>query len=232
LNSAAPVAPPFSRRLIKYAIGLVIMAAILLVISGRPGWSRAWLFTGCCIGAQIAVGHQLHRRSPDLLQERSRIQAGTKSWDRILAPLVALGPLALWAVAALDIRAHWPPPVPVWWSAVALVVCLLGIAFTGWAMLSNRFFAGTVRIQSDRGHVVVDRGPYRIVRHPGYLGALVFTLASPVALGSWWAVVPAVLVVAVLIVRTALEDRVLRAELEGYAAYAGRIRSRLLPGIW
>src|SRR5215208_2624060 len=96
--------PSFKRSLVKYAVSLVVMLSVLLLLSGRPEWSRAWLFAGCCVGAQLGVGLTLHRRCPDLLRERSRIQAGTKSWDKILAPMVVLGPLALWAVAALDIR--------------------------------------------------------------------------------------------------------------------------------
>jgi protein-S-isoprenylcysteine O-methyltransferase Ste14 len=99
-------------------------------------------------------------------------------------------------------------------------------------MVTNRFFSATVRIQADRGHVVVDRGPYRYVRHPGYAGALAFTLASPVALGSWRALIPAALTAAVLVLRTALEDRTLRAELTGYREYAGRVPGRLVPGLW
>jgi protein-S-isoprenylcysteine O-methyltransferase Ste14 len=185
------------------------------------------------LGAQTGVGATLCRRHPDLLQERSRVQPGTKKWDRFLAPIIALvGPLAIWIVSGLDVRAHWPPRVPAWWSAAAFIVCVSGIVFTGWAMLTNRFFSGTVRIQSDRGHTVVDSGPYRYVRHPGYSGALAFTLGSPVALGSWLGFIPAAITVVVLIVRTVLEDAVLRAELGGYSAYAKRVRSRLLPGIW
>ena len=161
------------------------------------------------------------------------MRKGTKRWDKWLAPLVALfGPLALWCVAAWDVRGHWPPPVPVAWSAAAFAVCVAGILLTFWAMVTNRFFSATVRIQEDRGHVVVDGGPYRHMRHPGYVGALAFTVASPVALGSWLALIPAVLTSALLVVRTALEDRTLRRELNGYREYANRVRYRLAPGVW
>jgi protein-S-isoprenylcysteine O-methyltransferase Ste14 len=108
-----------------------------------------------------------------------------------------------------------------------------GTAVVTWAMAVNTHFEKTVRIQSDRGHTVCDRGPYRWVRHPGYVGAsLAFPLATPLLLGSAWAFVPAALCVAMLVLRTALEDRMLRAELEGYEAFAGKTRYRLLPGIW
>jgi protein-S-isoprenylcysteine O-methyltransferase Ste14 len=118
------------------------------------------------------------------------------------------------------------------WSIVALLVCTLASLLVFWAMLTNRFFSGTVRIQTERNHVVVEDGPYRYVRHPGYSGALLFTMASPVALGSWYALIPAALTSAVLVLRTAFEDATLRAELNGYGAYARRVSARLVPRIW
>ena len=161
------------------------------------------------------------------------MRQGTKRWDKALAPLVAIaGPIAFWATAAGDVRTHWPPPVPMPWSVAAFVVCALGFALTLWAMDTNRFFATTVRIQRDRGHAVVTSGPYAYLRHPGYTGALAFTLASPVALGSWLAVIPAAATGLMLALRTAIEDRTLRAELDGYEAYSRRVRSRLVPGLW
>ncbi len=211
----------------------LILAGVLGLTSGRSDWMRAWSYVGLTVAAQAVVGILIHRRNPDLLDERSRIQAGTKGFDKALAPIVAIvGPVALWVVAGLDVRWHWPPAVPLSWSIGGYAICLAGIALTAWAMLNNRFFSATVRIQSDRGHAVVDRGPYAFVRHPGYTGALAFTLASPIALGSWLALWPAAITCVALVIRTALEDRVLRSELEGYAGYAGRVRSRLLPGLW
>lgn len=222
-----------TRALIKYCIAAALMIGVLMLISGRPAWWQAWVYVGLAISAQFTVGLTLRRCAADLIEERSRIQSGTKYWDKFLAPIVALvGPLAMWAVAGWDVRRHWPPSISPQMTAVALLLCLLGIVLTAWAMLTNRFFSGTVRIQSDRGHVVVDRGPYARLRHPGYTGALLFTLATPAALGSRIAFVPAAVTGAVLILRTALEDRTLRAELPGYAEYAARVRSRLLPGIW
>ena len=104
--------------------------------------------------------------------------------------------------------------------------------FVLWAMASNPFFAATVRIQSERGQEVVSAGPYRLVRHPGYLGALVYNLAIPLVLGSLWTFIPALFTIALLVVRTALEDRTLQAELPGYAAYTAAVRRRLIPGLW
>jgi protein-S-isoprenylcysteine O-methyltransferase Ste14 len=238
-QSAAPAPPatpqPSSLRksLAKYTFMAVVLAAILILGSGRAGWFRAWLFVGLMFAAQVAVGIVVHRISPDLLAERSRLPKDTESWDKVAVFVVGLiGPLAVWSAAAWDMRVHWPPGVPLVWSLAAFLVCLLGILVTSWAMAANRFFTSTVRIQTERGHVVVDGGPYRYVRHPGYCGALVFTVASPVALGSWRALIPAVLTAVALIIRTALEDRTLRARLPGYEQYARRTSSRLLPWLW
>jgi protein-S-isoprenylcysteine O-methyltransferase Ste14 len=228
-NSSRSHAPSF----IRYFVMGVVLAAILVLGSGHPDWFRAWIYVGIGVGVQFIAGIALLRTNPDLLTERSKLRKDTKPWDKWLAPFVAIiGPLALWCVAAWDVRAHWPPPIPVAWSAAAFALCAASALWTLWAMVTNRFFATTVRIQKERGHVVIDGGTYRHMRHPGYTGALVYTLASPVALGSWAALVPALLTAAILVVRTALEDRTLRGELEGYREYAGRVRYRLAPGLW
>ncbi len=233
MNGAGSAGAMLRKALLKHFVMALVLILVLALVSGRWYWRRAWIYTGMMLGIQFAAGVALRRRSPDLLVERSRMQSGTKNWDKLLAPGVAiLGPLAIWLVAAWDVRLHWPPPVPVPWSAAALAACALGALLTAWAMMTNRFFSATVRIQAERGHQVVEAGPYRYVRHPGYTGALAFTLASPVALGSWTALVPALVAALLVIVRTALEDRTLRAELPGYLAYAGRVPSRLVPGIW
>jgi len=113
-----------------------------------------------------------------------------------------------------------------------VIVAVLAAALIAWAMRSNKFFSSVVRIQKDRGHSVITGGPYRFVRHPGYAGMAAFTLATPLILNSRWAFVPAVATAAITVLRTALEDRTLRLELEGYAAYARRVKYRLVPAIW
>jgi protein-S-isoprenylcysteine O-methyltransferase Ste14 len=115
---------------------------------------------------------------------------------------------------------------------VAAGFVILGSALSVWAMASNRFFSGTVRIQRDRGHTVVDGGPYGLVRHPGYLAWCISAPAIPLMLGSLWALIPALLGLCALVLRTSLEDKTLREELPGYEGYAQRVRYRLLPGVW
>lgn len=175
----------------------------------------------------------LYSRDPELLAERSEEQAGTKAWGRILVRLVVfLGPLAIQLMAGLDERGGWSPPVPPWLQylglAVALPAALLGL----WAMATNHFFSSTIRIQQERGHYVVTGVPYRFVRHSGYSGGLLFDLATPLILASWWAFIPVLITVGLIALRTWLEDRTLQNELGGYRGYAQQMRFRLLPGIW
>ena len=117
-------------------------------------------------------------------------------------------------------------------KAFSYLMILLGYAFSSWALVENRFFSGTARIQSERGQHVVSAGPYRIVRHPGYAGALLAYPFIPFLFDSVWTFIPALLLVVVIVVRTALEDRMLQAELPGYREFAARTRYRLLPGVW
>jgi protein-S-isoprenylcysteine O-methyltransferase Ste14 len=132
----------------------------------------------------------------------------------------------------LNVRFGWLPAVAVWAQVAALVVYLLGWAAHLWAMSANRFFALVVRMQSDRGQTVATGGPYRYVRHPGYVGGILLTVAAGLLLGSAWALLPGALGAILLIIRTALEDKMLQDELDGYREYAGRVCYRLLPGVW
>ncbi len=223
----------FVRGMRPIAAFTVIMAASLFISSGRLDWAMAWVYLGVYVAGQLVATAGVMRASPGLIAERGRVQEGTKRWDKPLVGLVALlGPAAMWIVAGMDMRFRWSPPIPLALRIAALSVAVLGSLLVAWAMRSNAFFSGTARIQEERGHVVATGGPYRYVRHPGYVGAILFDLATPLILGSVWAFIPSVLTTAVLVVRTVLEDRMLLKELEGYQQYAGRVRYRLLPGLW
>jgi protein-S-isoprenylcysteine O-methyltransferase Ste14 len=127
---------------------------------------------------------------------------------------------------------HWSLPVPAAIQILGLCGFFVGFWFTLRAMSSNRFFSSVIRIQSERGHHVIDSGPYRVIRHPGYLGMLLTVTMLPLALGSWWAFVPAGLYDALILRRILQEDRFLQDQLPGYSAYAGRVTRRIVPGIW
>jgi protein-S-isoprenylcysteine O-methyltransferase Ste14 len=210
------------------------MAGILLVVtSGRWDWAMAWALVGVYAATFVAQLVLLLPRHRELLAERaSRMSRDTKSWDRILLPMYGMATLALLVVAGLDMRFGWSNHLPVWVQSAGLGLALAGNGLVTWSMVANAFFAFSVRIQRERGQRVVTGGPYRVVRHPGYVGAALFALATSLLLGSLWSLVPAVISVALLVVRTSLEDRTLKTELDGYADYVRRTKYRLLPGIW
>jgi len=201
------------------------------VAAGTFRWLEGWLYVGAVVVGQLCHRRYVSRRNAELLQRRQDIGAGTLRWDfywnLLFWPLMA----AVSIVAGLDARYLWSP-LPVWWWPIGLLLLASGLIVSAWAMGCNRHFEGTIRIQHDVGHAVVDSGPYRIVRHPGYLGLSLWALASPLLYLSGYALIPACTVVGWLVLRTALEDRFLQRELTGYADFAKRTRFRLVPGVW
>jgi protein-S-isoprenylcysteine O-methyltransferase Ste14 len=212
-------------------VSLAVFGAILFLAAGRLDWIAGWAFLGMNALTQALSAVILIPRQPDMLAGRSRVQEGTKAWDRFFAPAIMLGTVAIIITAGLDARFRWSiPNNGLLGLGLALAFC--SQMFVLWAMASNPFFATTVRIQNDRGHTVTNNGPYRLVRHPGYLGSVFYNLVAPLVLGSLWTFLPAALTIALIITRTGLEDRTLRAELPGYREYATVVRYRLIPGIW
>jgi len=205
-----------------------------LVISGRWGWWEAWTYALISILGFIISRLLAARRHPDIIAERGRslVHANTKSWDRILSPLVGLGASFLPLIAGLEMRIQGLAEFSLPLKLAALLLILAGYIFSSYALITNRFFSGVVRIQSERGHHVVSTGPYRWVRHPGYAGSLLVFLALPVWLDSPWSFLMVAVFLAAIILRTNLEDQTLQAELPGYAEYAQKVRYRLLPGVW
>ncbi len=220
------------RRFAQIGVSALLQAGILLA-AGRLAWTWAWVYVALYVLTVAANALILLPRHPELIAERAEVKAGAKDWDRVLAPLVsAVGPLAMLLTAGLDERFGWSvEPGPLLHAAGAILVAA-GYALFSWGMASNRFFSGVVRIQSERGHEVASAGPYGYVRHPGYAGMIMFTLGTPLLLGSHWALAPAGATVLLMVLRTSLEDATLRRELPGYEDYASRVRYRLLPGVW
>jgi protein-S-isoprenylcysteine O-methyltransferase Ste14 len=157
-------------------------------------------------------------------------QPGAKPWDIWLAIVASLASFAVAIVAGLDERWGWTGTVSIGWHVVGIILAVAGWAFFIWAMASNPFFSESVRIQEN--HRVASRGPYRLVRHPGYLGNLIGCLGQPLLFGSCWTFIPALLTIIAFVIRTGLEDRTLQQELNGYADYVKQVRFRLVPGIW
>ncbi len=220
-------------------IGLVVVylfiPLVLLVCGGDLGWWQAWVYSLLIVAAGIGGRILAERRHPGLIAERQNIEKmqSSKAWDKVLAPLMALSvsfPLVI--VAGLDHRYSWTPIFPLWLNAFGFILISFGYAFATWALVENRFFFTTVRIQIDKGHVVCDSGPYRIVRHPGYAGIILPPLGMVLALDSVWTLIPAAVALIIAATRTVLEDQTLQDELPGYREYARRVPYRLIPGIY
>jgi len=227
------VSAGIKRYLAKGFFAKLLMVAILFLSAGRLDWVMGWALVGVYVSWDIVTVLILIPKSPGLIAERARIQEGTKKWDLVLATLAAsFTPMVTWIVAGLDVRFGWTTGIPLVAQVAALFIVALGFALVAWAMASNEFFSTMFRIQEERGHTVASGGPYQFVRHPGYVGAIMFQLGSPIALGSLWALIPSGLSAILYVVRTALEDRTLQEELDGYKDYVQLVRYRLLPGIW
>jgi len=220
------------RWLRREVIGVLFVAATLFIPAGRLDWAMGWALVGIYAVWVSANALILIPRSPELLAERAQRKKGIKDWDAVLMSIVGVVTLCKHIVAGLDVRYGWTVGIPLWLHIVTLAVAVLGYALGTWAMAVNAFFSMMVRIQDDRGHTVVTDGPYQFVRHPGYVGVIAFELATPVMLGSLWALIAGVLGALLVVVRTALEDRTLQKELEGYTEYTQQTRYRLLPGVW
>lgn len=220
-------------------VGMVVvylLAPLILWVTGLDtGWWQAWGYSALFLAAGLGGRLLAERRHPGLLAERVNFATASevKPWDKVLAPLTAVSlSYPLFIVAGLDHRFGWSPVLPTWLNLLGLILTVLGYAFGVWALVENRFFSTVVRIQLDRGHVVCDSGPYRIVRHPGYAGNLLAMVGIVLALSSLWTLVPAAVALVITVIRTALEDRTLQEELPGYRDYAQRVRYRLIPGIY
>lgn len=221
-----------TRWLIREVIGVVFVALTLFIPAGRLDWPMGWALVVIYAAWVTAQAVLLIPRCPELLAERAKRRQDFARWDTAVLGLIGVLLLVKYIVAGLDQRFGWTPQMPAGLQIAAMVVAALGYALLTWAMVSNAFFSLGYRIQGERGHRVASGGPYRYVRHPGYSGSVAFELATPIMLGSLWALVPGVLAAALLVVRTVLEDRELQADLEGYDEYARQVRYRLIPGVW
>lgn len=223
------------RQWIRLAVVYLLIPLVLLFCGRDLGWWQAWFYSVLIVAAGMGGRMWAEQRHPGLTAERQDAEniRTAKSWDKVLAPLMALSisyPVVL--VAGLDHRYNWSPEFPYWLNIIGLFLVAFGYAFAAWAFAENRFFFSVVRIQTDRGHVVCDTGPYRFVRHPGYAGNLLALIGIVLALSSAWTLVPVAAATIISVIRTALEDRTLQEELPGYRDYAHRVRYRLFPGVY
>jgi len=219
-------------RIFMGTVTVALFIWLFFLLAGRFDWIRGWAYIALLTCSQSLSSLYIWRRDPEVLRRRGKIGQGTKTWDKIVLGLFGTAYLTVIIVAGLDERYTWST-MSGWLWPLGAALYMFCVFILTWSMSVNTHFEKTVRIQHDREHRVIDSGPYRIVRHPGYLGTIFgFALAAPLLLGSWWAFVPAVIAIASLVLRTALEDRTLRKELDGYEAYTQNVRYRLLPGLW
>ncbi len=220
-----------TRRLRQVALMFVGIAVLMFVPAGDLGWSWAWALLGIYGIGLVVIGTVMVRLSPATIAARAE-STGQRSWDRVVGGGWALASLATLIVAGFDHRWGWSAALPVIAHGLGAFGFALGLGLFMWAMISNAAFATVSRVGPAGDHRVCSTGPYRWVRHPGYVGAIVQAFAMPLLLGSAWALVPGLVATVAMIVRTSLEDAMLRAELPGYETYSRQVRFRLVPGLW
>ncbi len=227
-NNAAGIAA----RGLQILIGFGLIAVVLFLAAGRLNWLWAWVFLGIYLVSVLINSVFMLRTNPGTIAERGRTKE-MKGWDKVVSGLWGLAQwLLLPLIAGLDVRFVWTREFSTLWHVVGGVVFAAGLGLFGWAMITNAYFSTVVRVQSDRGQTVCSSGPYRFVRHPGYVGTILQAVGLPFLLGSLWALIPGSMAVGLMIIRTALEDRMLQVELPGYREFVQKVRYRLIPGIW
>ena len=229
MNKGFGAQHPVAKRLLQIVGQFLFIGILLFASAGTLDWIWAWVYFAAVIGILIVNALVMPR---ELIAERGATKENVKAWDKWIALAMLVLSIGIYLIAGLNERFGWSPDLSLALHLFGLITFVLGNLLFTWAMVSNKFFSTAVRIQAERGQTVETGGPYRYVRHPGYVGYIVSTLATPLLLGSWWAFLFAVPLMGVMIFRTAMEDRTLQQELDGYSEYAARVRYRLVPGVW
>jgi protein-S-isoprenylcysteine O-methyltransferase Ste14 len=221
---------------LRLVVRMTLFAVALMWPAGSWSWWEAWVIVGLWTIFGVVMTHYLLHHDLALLTERLKlvpIQKEQKTWDKVIMLLFFIAGIALYIIPGFDVvRYGWSEPLPLWMKVIAVLIHLPCFVLLGWIMRENTYLSQVVKIDEQRGHKVITTGPYALVRHPMYTVIIILLFAVPVALGSRYALLLAVFLTVLLIVRTYLEDRTLHAELEGYSEYAKQTRYRLAPGIW
>jgi protein-S-isoprenylcysteine O-methyltransferase Ste14 len=215
-------------------VGVIVAFALALFLpAGTFAWRAGWIFLAMFFGFYLAITFWLVRHNPELLQERLRLRTSDQQgWDKVLFPLLMIFPFAWMMFMSFDaMRLHWSS-VPVWLQVVGAIILVCSFALLFLTFRENAYLSPVVRIQEERGHTVVSTGPYHYVRHPMYAAIVVFVMGTSLLLGSWSGVLVGLIFVVMLARRAVLEERTLRAELPGYAAYMVQVKYRLIPYVW
>jgi protein-S-isoprenylcysteine O-methyltransferase Ste14 len=218
----------------KQVLAPPLLAIMMFALADTTDWFWGWVFNIVHTLVWVGMTVALLRENPELLNARGDSRKpGTKLWDYVILGIYGIAWIVTLVLGALDVRYGWTGPLSPLVYITGNVLMVVGFALTTWSMVVNRNFEPTVRIQAERGHNIVTAGPYQYVRHPGYVGVIIaFYLGMPLALGSWPTIIPAIIGLVTMVIRTTLEDQTLQRELSGYVEYTQETRYRLLPGVW
>lgn len=214
--------------LVRFVPSVVMLLALILLPAGTLAYWEAWAYLAVLFAPVTLVLAWLLRNDPALLERRMRMKEKEAEQGLVIRLAWACLLLAI-LLPGLDHRLGWSR-VPIAAVVVADILVLLGYALIFLVFRENSYASRIIEVE--QGQRVVSTGPYAVVRHPMYVGVLIMYLCTPVALGSWWAVIPALPLVPVLVARIRNEEKVLAAELAGYAEYMRTTRYRLVPGVW
>ena len=218
--------------LIKHFLGTLLFFSIIFISAGRIVYWQGLFYV--MIGLIMGVlNYTVLRIDDELLAERSKPGEGTKKWDKAILLLTLLVTISMYVIAGLDSgRYHWSPKFPLSLGLLGGFLTISGQLLFLVAQKQNKFFSSTVRIQTDREHIVCETGLYKVVRHPAYMGSIVQALGFPLLFGSLWSILPISILIILFITRTFLEDKTLKNELIGYPEYATKTRYKIIPFIW
>ncbi|MBN2443163.1 MAG: isoprenylcysteine carboxylmethyltransferase family protein [Spirochaetales bacterium] len=218
-----------TKRIIQVIFILIVESIILFTAAWTINWPWAWIVLGVYI---LLLLINFFVVPAEVIEERGRKKENVKPWDKVINSINIVPTLLLYVACGLDYRFGWSGNFPFPFMVTGLLFLCAGSLLFTWSMVSNKFFSTMVRLQKDRDHSVASGGPYRVIRHPGYVGYIFMATALPVALGTLWGLVFVGMTVVLLIIRTSLEDKTLRQELKGYKEYAAKVRYRLIPFLW
>jgi protein-S-isoprenylcysteine O-methyltransferase Ste14 len=222
-----------AKLIIRFIAGLIFVGAILFGTAGTFNWPEAWAYIVIQFGWSAALTVFLWKHDIELLKDRLKFtKKSAKGWDKVMTFVSMPFYIPYLVIPGFDaVRYQWSH-VPVWAKVACFILLVASFLWISWIMKENTYLSRFVEIQEDRGHKVITTGPYKFVRHPMYIGASILMIALPIALGSFYALIPGAFCVIFVLVRTYLEDKTLHKELEGYVEYAQKTKFRLIPGIW
>ncbi len=222
------------RLIVQNVLWLIAMGVLLFVPAGDLDWPAGWVFLATLMASAVILSVWLARHDPALLAERMKfpVRREQKGWDRIVTALLLIAYVAWTALAGLDAGRFYWSSMPLLLQALGFALIIACMVFAWLTFRENTFAAPVVRIQTERGQKAITTGPYALVRHPMYAGALLFMIGQPLLLGSWWALAAAPVLILLMAIRAVGEERELARALPGYAQYMKTVRFRLIPGVW